>query len=171
MPTDGSENLLLLETGDFNSRHALVTFILLLHDNLLTGCVLSSACSNVGNGDSASPFAPTPETLMKSLLFAIFVLLINLGCGGYGSGMGMTPAAAPLIVPAAGTYSTPLTVTITDSVQNAVIYVTVDGSMPSLSSPVYHGPFMITQSAKVQAIAAAGGYNTSPVAIANFTLQ
>ena len=108
---------------------------------------------------------------MKSLLFTIFVLLINLGCGGYGSGMRMTPAAAPLIAPAAGTYSTPLTVTITDSVQNAVIYVTVDGSMPSLSSPVYHGPFMITQSAKVQAIAAAGGYNTSPVAIANFTLQ
>jgi hypothetical protein len=30
---------------------------------------------------------------------------------------------------------------------------------------------MITQSAKVQAIAAAGGYNTSPVATANFTLQ
>lgn len=108
---------------------------------------------------------------MKSLLFAIFVIVINLGCGGYGPGMGMTPAPAPAIAPASGTYSTALTVTITDSVQNSVIYVTVDGSMPSLSSPAYHGPFMITQSAKVQAIAAAGGYNTSPVAIANFNLQ
>ena len=108
---------------------------------------------------------------MKLLLFAIFVIVINLGCSGYGPGMGMTPAPAPAIAPASGTYSTPLTVTITDSVQNAVIYVTVDGSMPSLSSPVYHGPFMITQSAKVQAIVSAGGYNTGPVAIANFTLQ
>ena len=108
---------------------------------------------------------------MKSLLLGVLVLLFDLGCGGYGSGMGMTPAAVPAIAPASGTYSTPLAVTITDSVPNAVIYVTVDGSTPSLSSPVYHGPFMITQSAKVQAIAAAGGYSSSPVAIANFTLQ
>lgn len=108
---------------------------------------------------------------MKLLLVGILSLLINLGCGGYGSGMGTTPAPAPAIAPAGGSYSTPLTVTISDSVQSAVIYVTVDGSTPSLSSPVYHGPFMLTQSAKVQAIAAAGGYNTSPIAIANFTLQ
>jgi hypothetical protein len=108
---------------------------------------------------------------MKLLLVGVLSLLSNLGCGGYGSGMGMTPAPAPAIAPAPGTYSTPLTVTISDSVQNAVIYVTVDGSTPSLSSPIYHGPFAITKSAMVQAIAAAGGYNTSPIAVANFTLQ
>jgi Chitobiase/beta-hexosaminidase C-terminal domain len=108
---------------------------------------------------------------MKSLLLGILVLIFNLGCGGYGSGMGMTPAPAPMISPGSGTYSTPLSVTIADSAPSAVIYVTVDGSMPSLSSPVYKGPFMITQSAKVQAIAAAGGYSASPVAVANFTLQ
>lgn len=108
---------------------------------------------------------------MRPLLLGILVLLFDVGCGGYGSGMGMTPAAAPAIAPASGTYSTPLAVTITDSVPNAVIYVTIDGSTPSLSSPIYHGPFMITQSSKVEAIAAAGSYSTSPVAIANFTLQ
>jgi hypothetical protein len=108
---------------------------------------------------------------VKSLLFAISILLINLGCGGYGSGMGMTPAPAPAIAPAMGTYPTPLTVTITDSLQNAVIYVTTDGTTPSLSSPVYHGPFMITQSATVRAIAAAGGHNTSSVAVASYALQ
>ena len=108
---------------------------------------------------------------MKSLLVGIFLLLINLGCGGYGSGMGMTAAAMPAIAPASGTYATPLTVTIQDSLQGATIYVTVDGSMPSLSSPVYRGPFTITQSATVQAIALVNGYSTSPVAVANFTLQ
>jgi len=55
--------------------------------------------------------------------------------------------------------------------QGAIIYVAVDGSMPSLSSPVYRGPFVITQSAKVQAIATVNGYSTSPVAVANYTLQ
>lgn len=110
---------------------------------------------------------------MKLLWVGILTLIFNLGCGGYGSGMGMTPAGAPLIAPASGMYSTPLTVTISDSLPGAVIYVTTDGSMPSLSSPIYHGPFSLTQpgQVRVQAIAAAGGYSTSSVAVANFTLQ
>lgn len=110
---------------------------------------------------------------MKSLLTVIPLLLISLGCGGYGSGMGMTQAAVPMIAPAAGTYTTPLTVTITDNVRGAIIYVTTDGSTPSLASPVYHGPFTLTQpgQVRVQAIAAAGGYSTSAATIANYTLQ
>jgi hypothetical protein len=112
---------------------------------------------------------------MKSLLAAVLLLLITLGCGGYGSGsgMGMTPAAAPQISPGSGTYSTPFSVTISDSSPGAVIYVTTDGSMPSLSSPIYQGPLTLTQpgQVRVQAIAGAGGYSTSPVATANYTLQ
>lgn len=110
---------------------------------------------------------------MRFLPAAIVLLLINLGCGGYGSGMGMSAAPAPQIAPSNGSYSTPLTVTITDSAKNVVIYMTTDGSMPTLNSPVYSGPFMLTQAGPVmvQAIAASGGYRTSTVAIANFTLQ
>lgn len=108
---------------------------------------------------------------MKFLWAPILFLVTTVGCGGYGSGMGSTPAPAPLITPAAGTYAAPLTVTITDTVQNATIYVTTDGSMPTLSSPIYQGPFALNQSAQVRAIAAAGGYSTSSMTIANFTLQ
>jgi len=112
---------------------------------------------------------------IKSLLAVSLLLLINLGCGGYGSGsgMGMTPAAAPQIAPSSGTYPAPLTVTISESPPGAVLYVTPDGTMPMLSSPIYQGPFSLTQpgAVKVQAIAAAGGYSTSSVAVANFTLQ
>lgn len=108
---------------------------------------------------------------MKLLWVGILALIINLGCGGYGSGMGMTTAPAPAISPVSGTYPTPLTVSIQDGLQNATIYVTVDGSTPTLSSPIYRGPFSITQSTKVEAIAVANGYSTSPVGVANFTLQ
>jgi len=111
---------------------------------------------------------------MKPLLvMGIVLLTFSLGCGGYGGGMGTTPAAMPAIAPAGGTYATPLTVNITDSLQNATIYYTTDGSTPTLSSPIYRGPFTLSQagSRQVQAIAAAGGYVTSSVAIANFTLQ
>ena len=112
---------------------------------------------------------------MKSLLAVSLLLLINLGCGGYGSGsgMGMTAAAPPQISPGSGTYATPLTVTISDSTPGAVTYVTTDGTMPTLSSPIYQGPFSLTQAGavKVQAVVSAGGYSTSSVAVANFTLQ
>lgn len=110
---------------------------------------------------------------MKSLVAAIVLLLLSVGCGGYGSGMGTNPAPAPQIAPSSGSYATPLTVTISDSLQNAVIYYTTDGSMPTLSSPVYRGPFALTQPGQmtVQAIVGAGGYASSKVTMANFTLQ
>ena len=110
---------------------------------------------------------------MKLFLTTILLLLVGTGCGGYGSGMGTTPAPMPSIAPASGMYTVPLNVTISDGLMNATIYVTTDGTTPSLSSPIYRGPFSLTQTgqAQVQAIAAAGGYNTSSVAIANFTLQ
>jgi Chitobiase/beta-hexosaminidase C-terminal domain len=100
---------------------------------------------------------------MKQLSPVMMLLLFSLGCGGYGSGMGTTPAPTPQIAPASGGYSTPLTITITDSLQNAVIYVTTDGSTPTLSSPLYRGPIMLSQAGQVQVRAI--------VAVANFTLQ
>jgi hypothetical protein len=113
------------------------------------------------------------EVVMKQFLGTLLLLLIGTGCGGYGSGMGTTPAPTPNIAPSGGTFSTPLTVSISDSMANAVIYVTVDGSTPTLSSPLYRGPFSLTQTGQVtvRAVAAAGGYATSSVASASYTLQ
>ena len=110
---------------------------------------------------------------MKPVVAVMVLLLLSAGCGSYGSGMGTKPAPTPQIAPVGGMYATPLTITITDSVQNAVIYYTTDGTTPTLSSPIYRGPFTLTQQgqASVQAIVAAGGYATSAVTIANFTLQ
>ncbi len=83
----------------------------------------------------------------------------------------MTPAPNPMFSPPSGTYATPLTVTITESVQGATIYYTVDGSTPTLSSPLYRGSFVLNASARVQAIAAANGYSSSGVVAADYTLQ
>jgi hypothetical protein len=85
--------------------------------------------------------------------------------------MGTTPAPTPMFSPPAGTYSSPQTITITDTVGSATIYYTTNGTMPTLASPVYRGPFVITQTTRVEAIAAAGGYMTSGVGIVDYTLQ
>jgi len=145
-----------------------VTIILRGHDNSLATCSYRRLIKTGGRLG-----LPVCEVNMKLLPATLLLALINLGCGGYGSGMGTTPAPMPQIAPNTGTFSTPLTVTITDQLQNTVIYVTTDGSTPTLNSRIYSGPFMLTQAGQVQvqAIAVAGGYKTSQVAIANFTLQ
>lgn len=110
---------------------------------------------------------------MKSLLLALCLMLGLVGCGSYGSGgMNLTAAPAPMFAPAAGTYSVPqLTIAIGDTQQAATIYFTTDGTTPSLNSQVYAGPFAISRTTKVRAIAAANGFSTSPVATADYTLQ
>ena len=80
--------------------------------------------------------------------------------------------ATPSISPASGTtFSSTLSVSISDSTSGATIYYTTDGTRPSTSSSVYSKPFTISTSATVEAIATAGGLTQSGVASASYTLS
>jgi uncharacterized repeat protein (TIGR03806 family) len=59
-------------------------------------------------------------------------------------------------------------VTITDATPNSTIYYTLDGTTPTTNSPAYDGPFILTTSASVQAIAGQLGAPNSGVAAASF---
>ena len=78
--------------------------------------------------------------------------------------------ATPVINPAAGTYGSPLTVTITDATSGATIYYTTNGSAPTTSSTQYTGAFQLTSSGTVEAIAVASGYVSSAVASVAYTV-
>jgi Chitobiase/beta-hexosaminidase C-terminal domain len=82
-----------------------------------------------------------------------------------------TPAATPTFSPSAGTYTSVQTVTISDSTPSATIYYTTNGSTPSTSSPVYSGPFVVSATTTVQAIATAPGFTQSSVGSATYTIQ
>jgi hypothetical protein len=82
-----------------------------------------------------------------------------------------TVAATPEISPAGAVFSSSVTVTIFTGTLNATIHYTLDGSMPTTSSPVYTGPFQLTRSAIVNAVAFAPGLTMSPVGSETFTLD
>jgi sugar lactone lactonase YvrE len=82
-----------------------------------------------------------------------------------------SPAPAPMISLAAGTYTGAQTVTITDGVQGATIYYTTDGTTPTTASNVYNGSITVSATETLQAIAVATGYTESAVATAAYTIN
>jgi len=81
------------------------------------------------------------------------------------------PAATPTFSPAAGTYSSAQSVTISDSTAGASIYYTTDGSTPTTASTKYTAPVSVGSTSTLKAIATAAGFSTSAVASAAYTIN
>jgi beta-lactam-binding protein with PASTA domain len=83
----------------------------------------------------------------------------------------VTPqAATPVISPAAGSYTSTQSVTITDSTTGAAIYYTTNGNPPTTSSTLYNGAITVSATETIEAIAVASGYTNSAVATANYVI-
>jgi hypothetical protein len=79
-------------------------------------------------------------------------------------------AATPNIVPATGTYTSAQSVTITDATPGATIYYALNG-LASTNSTQYTGPFVVSSSTTVNAIAVAPNFSTSATATSAITIQ
>ena len=79
--------------------------------------------------------------------------------------------AIPIFSPAAGTYSTAQSVTISCATSGATIRYTTDGSTPTSSSGVYSGPIIVSKTTTVKAYATASGMADSAVASATYTIS
>jgi hypothetical protein len=85
-----------------------------------------------------------------------------------------TQTAQPTISPGTGTYTSPQTVTISSSTSGATIYYTTSGNTPVIGTgftKVYNGPFLVSTTTTVRAMAVASGLTNSPVSVANLTIN
>jgi Chitobiase/beta-hexosaminidase C-terminal domain len=78
----------------------------------------------------------------------------------------------PVFSPAGGTFGSAQQVKLSDGTTGAVVYYTVDGSVPTTSSTVYSSPISVDSgSVTIKALAQASGLSASSVASATFTIQ
>jgi hypothetical protein len=77
---------------------------------------------------------------------------------------------APVFSPAAGTYTGPQSVTITDATAGTNIYYTTDGSTPTTSSTMYMGAIWQSTTQTLKAIAVKTGSTNSAVTTAAYTI-
>ncbi|MGB6192646.1 MAG: chitobiase/beta-hexosaminidase C-terminal domain-containing protein, partial [Terracidiphilus sp.] len=81
-----------------------------------------------------------------------------------------TATATPVFSPAAGTYTTTQSVTISDTTAGATIYYTTDGTTPATSSTQYTGPIVVAATETIQAMATAPNNIQSAIDRATYTL-
>ncbi len=89
----------------------------------------------------------------------------QFGVAVYGLG---TFLATPSISPNGGIFTNSVQVSISDTTPGTAIYYTIDGTTPGTNSSLYVGPFTLTNSASVQAVATIPGAINSAVASAGF---
>jgi len=85
--------------------------------------------------------------------------------------LGGVPAVAPpVLTPAPGIFTNFVTLTLQPPDAGAMLYYTLDGSLPTPASTLYSAPFTVTSSATVTANAFEPGYVNSVAATGSFTI-
>ncbi len=82
----------------------------------------------------------------------------------------MQPVSVPTASPAGGAAAPGTAVVLTSSTLDAAIHYTIDGTAPTIASPVYNGPIPITGDMTVRAIAVKAGMLNSAVMSESYTL-
>lgn len=96
----------------------------------------------------------------------------NVSTAGYTINNPPPQAAAPSFSPAAGTYTSAQTVTISSATSGASIRYTLDGSPPTETNGIlYSGPVNLTSTVTFMAIAYQSGFFDSDVTTAAYTIN
>jgi hypothetical protein len=117
----------------------------------------------------SSPISVTTTETIKAL--GVKSGDTNSAIGSATYTISSSTVATPTFSPAAGTYNTTQSVTISDATSGATIYYTTNGSTPTTSSTVYSSPISVATTETVKALATKSGYTNSAVGSAKYTLK
>jgi len=100
----------------------------------------------------------------------------DLGPYEYGkpawkAGVGNATLLPPTISPNGGIYEGNLDVTLSNSASSGVVHYTIDGSEPTISSPIYTVPISVTDTTVIKSICFISTNEFSEVSTANFYVQ
>jgi hypothetical protein len=129
------------------------------------------------NGSTPTALSPTYTTSI-TVASTELVQAIAVATGYSNSPVGskfytyvpLPKANAPAFSLAGGHYTTPQSLTLTDTTPGATIYYTTDGSTPTTASTKYVGAITVSTSETVIAIAAAPGYSNSNPSAKAYTI-
>lgn len=115
----------------------------------------------------AGPISVTKNTTINAITAASGYLTSAVSSGTY-----LIQGPAPTFSLASGTYYTAQNVVISDAISGATIYYTTNGAPPTTSSTACANPCTITVTTTItlRAIASGGGYASSNVAVATYTI-
>jgi uncharacterized repeat protein (TIGR03806 family) len=114
--------------------------------------------------DPAIKMPPLARNIIDTNAVSVFANWINSLPG--------TPAEAPPVIsPNGGAFLGSIRVSLQAPDTNAILYYTLDGSLPTTNSLLYAGPFWLTGATVVSANAYETNFNTSVAATVQFTLQ
>jgi hypothetical protein len=128
---------------------------------------------------NASSISYTVNGLTASTAYVIRVIAID-GAGNRSTPVTVNastiaaPDTTPPVItasPAAGTYTSSQSVTLSSNESNTTIYYTTDGSTPTTSSTVYSGPITVSATKTIQFIGKDGAGNVSTPVAATYTIN
>ena len=134
----------------------------------------TGSCSSTSTGAASFPTSVNFTPTVAGTHAGILTIADSAGGVGTANLSGVTSgsaAATPTFSPAAGTYTSVQTVTISDATPNATIYYTTDGTTPTTSSTKYTGTITVSTSEAINAIAVVSGLSNSAVGTAAYTLN
>ena len=123
---------------------------------------------HVGGDGNTNPYGLTPPSGLPGSHAFTRNQLSQMAVGIHNPDPGVP---RPTYSPTPTTYATPITVTISDTMQGTTIYYTTDGTVPLRTSPIYTAPITITTSTSFQAIGVVPGMPQSDIAYAQYSIN